>query len=687
MTLRIGIDVGGTFTDVVAMQPGGSITMAKALSTPRDQSLGVLDGLRKLATRLDMGLDQLLAQCTQIVHGTTVATNALLERKGATLGLLTTCGHRDIIEMHEGLKPDRYNLRMPPADPLVSRDLRIGITERLAHDGSVATPLDESEVIAAIERMKAAGVEAVAVCYLHSYRNPVHEQRTASLVREHFPQAYVSLSSEVLPQIKEYERFTTTVVNSYVGPVLKTYLEQLEHRLSEAGYRGEVFIILSHGGIARVAEAASLPSATVLSGPAGGIVGALACARQLGLDNVLPFDMGGTSTEISLISGGSMALTTERDVAGERVALRSFDILSIGAGGGSLAGIDASGRFSVGPHSAGAFPGPVCYGLGGTHPTVTDANLILGYLNAATFRDGQSRLDLHSTTAAMEALGARLGFDSVAAAEGVFRLINVKMADGIRLMTLRRGVDPRNFALLSFGGAAGLHATAVARELGVARVVVPNTASVLSAWGMLASNLRHEATRSQLCETGELSDDELAGMFTNLEHEARAACGFTAPEGSQLWVERSAEMRYGDQIFEIDVNLDGLDTSMSGFVEAVEARFHTRHEALFTYSNPGETVEIVTIRVAVSSGSERMVVSKLTPSDTCSAEPTGLRRIWIAGEWREAPVYDLVELLPGQRLNGPAVIDSENTTVLLHPLDSALVLDGAWVDISVGRCD
>jgi len=684
MTLRIGIDVGGTFTDLVAMDPAGRITMAKSPTTPRDQSIGVLAGLGELAQRLGLTLPEMLARCGQIVHGTTVATNALLERKGAKLALLTTRGHRDIIEMHEGLKPERYNLRMPPPDPLVPRDLRFAVTERLTHDGSVAIPLDEGDVLAAIAQMKAAGVEAVAVCYLHAWRNPAHEQRTAALLAQHFPQAYTSTSSDVLPQIKEYERFSTTVVNSYVGPVLKTYLDRLADRLSGAGYGGEVFIILSHGGIARLADAARLPAATVLSGPAGGIVGARECARMAGLDNVLPFDMGGTSTEISLIAQGEMALTSERGVAGERVALRSFDILSIGAGGGSLAGIDASGRFSVGPQSAGAQPGPACYGLGGTEPTVSDANLVLGYLSADTFRGGRARLDLPAAQRAMAGLGARLGTDPVAAAEGIFRLINVKMADGLRLMTLRRGVDPRQFTLLSFGGAAGLHATAVARELGVRRVIVPNTASVLSAWGMLASDLRHEVTRSQPCETAALPDAALAGMFHDLEQKAIAGCGFAAGGGGALRIGRSAEMRYGDQIFEIDVALDGLDPAMPGFVRAVEARFHARHEALFTYADPAQSVEIVTLRVSVSAGASEGAGRMAPVPDAGPTVPTGLRQARLGGGDCAVPVYDLAGLRPGQSIAGPALIDSENTTVLLAGSDSARVLGDAWIDIAVG---
>ncbi|WP_323040474.1 hydantoinase/oxoprolinase family protein [Gemmobacter sp.] len=684
MSYRIGIDVGGTFTDVVAIAADGRTMVAKAPTTTDDQSRGVLDGLSDLAGRLGLDLPCLLAQCSQIVHGTTVATNALLERKGARVGLLTTDGHRDVLEMHEGLKPDRYNLRMAPPEPLVPRNLRLGVPERIAHDGAVLAPLDEAAVIDTLHQLRAAQVQAVAVAYLHAYRNPAHERRTAELVAEHLPGVYCSISSEVLPQIKEYERFSTTVVNAYVGPALRSYLTRLDDGLKAAGFAGDLFVILSHGGIVRIPEAIRLGAATVLSGPAGGIVGARMAARMMGLDHVLPFDMGGTSTEISLVVDGTTALSAERGVGGTRVALRAFDILSIGAGGGSLAQIDAAGRFDVGPQSAGAWPGPICYARGGTQPTVTDANLILGYLNPDGFRGGRARLDVAATETAMAALGQGLGTDTIGAADGIFRLINVKMADGFRLMTIRRGVDPRRFALMGFGGAAGIHATAIARELGVPRVIVPEMASVLSAWGMLASDLRYELVRSDLAETSTMTDAGLRARFAALHAEALERCGFHAEPGRPLGSEYSAEMRYGDQIFEIDVSLDGLALDAQGLVAAVEARFHARHEELFTYASPGHPVEIVNLRVAVVaspiSGSAGAAASLSSPAAT----PPHTRMAVIGGQRMKVAVHALAALRPGQVVAGPALIESENTTVLLHPTDRATVARPGWLDIAVG---
>ncbi|HTZ37573.1 MAG TPA: hydantoinase/oxoprolinase family protein, partial [Stellaceae bacterium] len=386
---RIGIDVGGTFTDLVAIDAAGGATLAKVASTPDDPSVGVLDGLAALAAKLGQDAATLLAGTERIVHGTTVATNALLERKGARTGLLTTEGHRDVIEMREGLKDDRYNLRMPPPEQLVPRHLRLGVRERLRADGRVEIPLDRTSLDAAIERLKQAEVESVAVCYFHAWRDAAHERITGEALARGLPDAYVSLSSSVLPQIKEFERVSTTIVNAYVGPVLSRYLARLEARLGEAGYRGPTLIIQSHGGVAPIAEAGRLAAGGVLSGPAGGVAGSVHAARLAGMPDLIPFDMGGTSTDICLVVDGAAALVMDRKVGGHRIALGSLDIASIGAGGGSIATVDAGGILHVGPESAGATPGPACYGRGGTAATVTDANLVLGYLDPARFLGGE----------------------------------------------------------------------------------------------------------------------------------------------------------------------------------------------------------------------------------------------------------------------------------------------------------
>lgn len=681
---RIGIDVGGTFTDLVAMDSAGETTICKTPSTPEDQSVGVLAGLGLLAGRLNLARAELLSLTDRIVHGTTVATNALLERKGARVGLLTTRGHLDVIEMREGLKPDRYNLLMAPPEPLVPRNLRRGVPERMSHDGRIVAPLDTAALRDEVAQLRAEGVDSVAICFLHAYHNPLHERQAAEVVREMMPEVYVSVSSEVLPQIKEYERFSTTTVNAYVGPIVSRYMKRLTARLTEAGYGGPLYIILSHGGIAPVEDAIALAAGTCLSGPAGGIAGAKCCAELLGARNVIPFDMGGTSTEISLITGGEVALTTERGLAGERIALRSYDILSIGAGGGSIASLDATGGFSVGPQSAGAAPGPACYGKGGREATVTDGNLVLGYLDEDAFETGAGGLDLAAAETAIDALGARLGLDRMATAQGIHRLINVKMADGIRLMTLRRGVDPRQFTLLSFGGAAGLHAVEVAREIGIGRVVVPIVASVLSAWGMLASDLRYEMSRSRVGDSRALEDESLKMLFQALEKEAKERLPEKYAATSRI--ERSADMRYGEQIFEVGVSLDGIDMDAPGLAEEVLARFHRRHEELYTYCSPGQEVDLVNARVAIVGAVERGTVARALPKPA-EDRPRPVRRkvVHIGGTATEVPVYRMDDLGPGHGLDGPALVAAETTTVMLHAGDRATVTAHRWLDVALAQ--
>ncbi|MBV8507940.1 MAG: hydantoinase/oxoprolinase family protein, partial [Alphaproteobacteria bacterium] len=425
---RIGVDVGGTFTDLVAVDDFGKATLAKVPSTPEDPSIGVIHGLELLAEALGNELAALLTETERVVHGTTVATNALLEHKGARVGLLTTEGHRDVIEMREGLKDDRYNLRLPPPEQLVPRKRRLGVRERLRADGRIEIPLDPVSLEHALDILKREQVEAVAVCYLHAYRDPHHELATRAAIERELPGAYVSLSSEVLPQIKEYERVSTTVVNAYVGPALSRYLARLERRLAEAGYGGSTLIIQSHGGVAPIAESWRLAAGAVLSGPAGGIAGSVHAARLLGEPNLIPFDMGGTSTDISLIVDGQPTLVTGRRVAGHAIALNSLDIASIGAGGGSIARVDAGAILHVGPQSAGAVPGPACYGAGGTAATVTDANLVLGYLDPKSFLGGRRRLDRSAAETAVDGVAAKLGIDRVTAARGIHRVVNTTMA-------------------------------------------------------------------------------------------------------------------------------------------------------------------------------------------------------------------------------------------------------------------
>jgi len=663
----------------VAVDERGALVLAKCASTPPDPSEGLITGLGLLAAELGTNLRDLLAHTETIVHGTTVATNALLERKGATVGLLTTEGHRDVIEMREGLKEDRYNLRMAPPIPLVPRARRLGVRERLRFDGTVATPLSLRSLGAAMSSLAKARVEAVAVCYLHSYRNPRHEKQTGRELARRFPGVYVSLSADVLPQIKEYERVWTTVVNAYVGPSLARYLDNLAARLKSYGYRGDVLIMQSHGGVAPVRESTRLAAGAVLSGPAGGVAAGRYSARLLGEANLITFDMGGTSTDIALLQGGEPQLTGEKTVGVAKVALPAIDIHTLGAGGGSVAWVDAGRILHVGPESAGAEPGPACYGKGGTRATVTDANLVLGFLDPGNFLGGRIRLDASAARAAIDPLATQLGTTALRAADGITRVVNTNMAEGIKIVSVRRGVDPRQFALVAFGGAAGLHITEVARLLEIRRVVVPSVAAVLSAWGMLATDLRYELVRSHVSEVGRMTAAGLRRLFAALERDGRKRLArFDGP----ISVRRGLDMRYGEQIFEIQVDLDGVDLEAGDLLDQAAERFHRRHEELYAYSAPGQEVVIVNVRVAVI-GALPVLPAGAGAAERHASKPAARRRVWL-GDWVEIAVHRMDALATGQEVKGPAIFESATTTVLVREGERVTVTPNGWLDIRLG---
>ena len=472
------------------------------------------------------------------------------------------------------------------------------------------------------------------------------------------------------------------MVNAYVGPALELYLGRLAIRLREAGFQGPLLIIQSHGGVATVADAVSLAAGAVLSGPAGGVAGSRHAAGLIGHGYLIPFDMGGTSTDISLIVGGEAAIASDRRLAGQRVGLQSLDIVSIGAGGGSMARVDSGGVLHVGPESSGALPGPACYGRGGTVATVTDANLVLGYLDAANFLGGRARLDAEAAEAAVDRIAHALGVNRMAAAEGIHRVVNTRMAEGIRLVSVRRGIDPRRFALLSFGGAAGLHITDIARQLDLRRVIVPRLAAVLSAWGMLATDLRYELARTHIGDTSALAADDLRRIFEETEAEGRRRLAEARFEGP-VRVRRSADMRYGEQIFEIPVDLDGIEWSRPDLLRQMAEAFHARHQELYTYALRDQEAVLVNARVAVIGELPALPTEPpRQPSAPCG--PRSRRRGHL-GEWREVSVFGFDDLAAGQIVEGPAIVKSSTTTVLLRPGDRARSTPLGWLDVAVGE--
>jgi N-methylhydantoinase A len=512
----------------------------------------------------------------------------------------------------------------------------------------------------------------------------------------------VSLSSEVLPQIKEYERVCTTVVNAYVGPALATYLEHLAARLRTLGYRGELLIMQSHGGVAPLRESARLAAGAVLSGPAGGIAGGRHCVRLMrpadgdgnrhgvwARGDAITFDMGGTSTDIALLQRGEPQLTGEKSVGGSKVALPSIDIHTLGAGGGSIARVDGARILHVGPESAGADPGPACYGKGGTRATVTDANVVLGFLDPASFLGGRIALDTAAAEAAVAEVAQALGTSVIAAAEGIHQVVDTNMAEGIKIVSVRRGVDPRRFALVAFGGAAGLHVTEVARRLEISRVLVPRTAAVLSAWGMLATDLRYELVHSHVSESRALTAAAVRRLYEKLEREGRKRLGTGRRDPAEgepghvnhVRVRRSADMRYGEQIFEVQVDLDGMDLGAPDLVERMVERFHTRHEALYSYSAPGQEVVLVNVRVAVI-GELPVLPSEPATPDRMAAPSPGRRRVYLR-DWVEVPVYRMDALPAGLEVKGPALFESDTTTVLVREGERVEVTPHGWLEIEL----
>ncbi|MCI0898766.1 MAG: hydantoinase B/oxoprolinase family protein, partial [Chloroflexi bacterium] len=679
----IGIDVGGTFTDFVVAQEGRPPRYFKTASTPNDPSEGLMTGLNDAASAHGLSLEDFLASADMIIHGSTVATNTLVERKGAKVGLITTDGFRDLLEMREGLKEDRYNLRMTPVEPLVPRYLRAEASERVLADGSVKVALDEDALNAVLDGLKDEGVESLAVCFLFSYLNPAHEDRVGEIIQAKFPGMYTSLSSQVIPQIKEFDRLSTTVINSYVGPVLGRYLESLQERLKSFRQAGDFLIMQSNGGVAPIEDSHRLAVRSILSGPAGGVSGAAAYGRLVGASDIIAFDMGGTSTDISLIEDGEPHLSTEKFEGGWKISVPMIDIHTMGAGGGSIASVGPGGIMKVGPESAGALPGPASYGKGGELPTVTDANLALGYLNPDNFLGGSAKLqkDL-AEKAVAEHVAQPLGLSMLEAAEGVSTVVSTSIAEGIRLMSVQRGVDPRRFTMLAFGGAAGLQAGKVARQLQVEKVIIPAAAAVLSAHGMLSTDLKYDYSRSYPAALVGIDLDSVKKIVANMETEGRnKLLGQGVPE-ADIEISVSADMRYLDQIYDVNVPLPDLHQDPETLLSQWAENFHQRYRELYSYSQSEQEIRLVTLRATVVGRLPKFDPPPLDSGNAKTLKEKARRSIYLGG-WTEAPVYEIGDLPPGSLVNGPAILESDFTTVLIEPGDSATIDPYGGIELKV----
>ena len=636
--LRLGVDVGGTFTDLVALGDGGILT-AKVPSTPSDQSEGVMNAIE--ASEVEAGAVVALA------HGMTVATNALLERRGARTALITTAGFRDVLEIARQNRPSLYDLAQDRPPALVQRGLRFTVEERMGPDGELA-PLDGASLEAAVAAVEEAEVEAVAVCLLFAFAHPEHERRVGEALREALPDVYVSLSSEVLPEFREYERFSTTTADAYLAPRLAAYLGRLAEKVDESGGQPPL-IMQSSGGVTSVDDAVSDAAGCVLSGPAGGVVGAAYVGSLGGYKDLLTFDMGGTSTDVAPILSGEAQTTTETVVAGVPIKLPMVDVHTVSAGGGSIAWADAGGALRVGPHSAGAEPGPAAYDTGGDEPTVTDANLFLGYLADGTELGGEVVLRRELSEKALAALGEKLSLAAEDVALGTVRVANAEMTRALRIISVERGLDPREFALLAFGGAGGMHACALAEELGMQTVLVPRAGGVLSALGLAISDIRRDYVSPYLSPLDEVNAEEFERRFAQMEGKAEG--DLDAPEHT-----RRADLRYGGQSFELTVEADSL--------EKLGHRFHAAHEQRYGYRMEDEAVELVNLRLISTVPVEKPELAEPEATSTAGAGERGAN---FDGEWMKVPVLDREEMGEGSEVEGPAIVEFRESTCVVRP--------------------
>jgi N-methylhydantoinase A len=689
VTVRIGIDVGGTFTDYVAVRDDARLVSGKTPSTPGRENVAVLNALEAVAEAFGVDLETLLGETDVVNFGTTVATNAMLEHKGARVGMLTTKGFRDIIDLRRGYKESLTDIRLQAPLPIVRRRHRIGVTERIAADGAVSVPLDEDEVAAAVDRLRDDGVEAYAICLLQAQANSVHERRCAEIVADRHPGAHVSVSTDVVNQIGEFERFSTTLVNAYVSPILRDYMAQLLDELRTRGFRSQLLVMQSNGGTADAAEMGRLGAGALLSGPAGGVVAASQLGRAAGHADIIGVDMGGTSYDVSLVRDGRPEVRTDAWAARYRIGLSTLDIHTIGAGGGSIAWIDDGGALRVGPESAGATPGPACYGRGGTRPTVTDVDLVLGYLSSENFIGGAMRLDRAAAERAiLEHIAEPLGISLIDAAVGIVRIVDNSMSNGIRVVSVARGHDPRDFALVAFGGAAAAHAPVQARDLAIGTILVPKAAGVLSALGTLLSDLKRSTSSPYFRLADEADLDEVNAR--NAELWERHAGSARSADVHRVERRLSADFRYRGQVHELTIPIPGDDgvVTPARWNAAIED-FHATHEQLYTFRLDAKPVEVLTLRQDIVGLRGALAWDELESVDGHAAVPTGRRTVWMPGAdgryaEREVAVHDGSGLPAGAVVEGPAIVNEANTTIVLHDGDHArLDARGVYV-IDVG---
>ncbi len=683
---RLASDIGGTFTDVAAFdEKSGRLLLGKSLSTPARLVDGIAAGIGKAGARY--------ADAGAFLHGSTIAINTLLERSGAKTALLTTEGFRDVYEIGRINRPDAYNLYFKKHLPLVERALRFEVRERITAEGEVHVPLDEASVHAACDRLQAEGVEAVAIMLLHCYVNPAHEVRVKAIVRERCPSAFVTASHELSQEYREFERCSTAVANAYIGPAVSEYLRGIDAHLQHSGYRGPFLLVQSTGGLYESHQARSQCVRMLESGPAAGVIGAQALCRALGLADAVAFDMGGTTAKAGVIHKGEALTTGAALIGGYNQALPvqipMMDIFEVGTGGGSIAAVDASGALRVGPQSAGAEPGPACYGRGGTQATVTDANLLLGRLGADRFLGGEMKLDRDAAEQALrEHVAKPLAIDAVRAAEGILRIAATAMSYAVKAVSTERGLDAAAFTLIAYGGAGPLHASAVAREIGMQRVIVPRAPGHFCAFGMLFSDLRYDLVRTWFTRLGDVSFDAIERVYGELIENGKKALAASGIEPARIAVARAADMRYVGQEHPVTVALPP-EIFRRRSREALKRRFDEEHLQRYGTCAPEEQAEIVSLRAAVTGTMKKPPLERIARGahTPLASAGRGRRKVYFAelGKAVATPTYARGNLRAGNRISGPAVVEEYASTAVVLPGDRLQVDEYGNLVIEIAR--
>ena len=652
---RIGVDTGGTFTDLLAFDAEKrTLLSVKVPSTPESPQNAVLGAFGRTAVSSD--------QVAFFGHSSTVALNALLQRAGSRTGLVTTAGFRDVLEIGRFNRPRMYDLFYTKPPPLVRRNLRAEVEERIGAEGTVITPLDEKEMVEVVESLTDAGVESLAICFVNAFRNPVHERRAAEIIRDRFSKLTVVASFELVREWREFERTSTTVMSAYLGPVTERYVEGLDASLQKQGCRAPLLVTRSDGGLMGAGAAVRAPVATLMSGPAAAVQGAARLGQVAGHPNLITLDIGGTSCDVSLVTDGAPALSHEASVAGLPLLGSIVDVHSIGAGGGTIAWVDGAGRLRVGPTSAGASPGPACYAQGGSDPTVTDAYVVLGLLDPDGFLGGEMRLDAGLAGRAVEAIAQKVSLSPEACALGIIRILEAQMVGSLRLVSIERGHDPREFTLFACGGAGGMHAASLARELDIPRVISPQLPAHLAPWGILTSDLRETFSRTYGRLLSQLNDDALEQSIAELREEGAARLSAEGFDPGKVVFRSHLELRYVGQRHTVKVPFEPNESPL----EKMGGQFHRAHEELYGYSRPQAPVELVTLRLDAEGILEKPKVERL-PEGKPGRARKGTRQVWLDSDGpTEATIYDRELLVSGERIDGPAIIQEAASSTLLH---------------------